>query len=71
MVGELFPASSRATATGLSTVLTWGGSFFITQFFLSLIELAGAPAVFAGFVAVCESRVCLCVCVIVCVCERA
>jgi hypothetical protein len=53
MVGELFGADMRATATAMCTVLTWGGSFFITQFSLCLIEAAGAAAVFSSFVAVC------------------
>lgn len=57
MVAELFPPSSRATATALSTVLTWGGSFFITQFFLVLIEVVGSSAVFTGFVGVCAFMV--------------
>ena len=57
MVAELFPPSSRATATAMSTVLTWGGSFVITQFFLVLIEMVGSSAVFTGFVGVCAFMV--------------
>ena len=53
MVAELLPPRHRTTATGMATVLTWGGSFFITQFSLSLLDAWGPVRLFSSFVCVC------------------
>ena len=42
MVAELLPPASRALGTAMSTVLTWGGSFVITQFFLLLVQVGAS-----------------------------
>jgi predicted MFS family arabinose efflux permease len=39
MVGELLPVQHRPLGTAMSTVLTWGGSWVITQSFLLLVKV--------------------------------
>jgi len=49
LVSELFPPQKRPMATGLCTVLAWGGTFVITQGTTTLLASAGPAFVFSGF----------------------
>ena len=41
MVGELFPAEARGAASGLTTVVNWGGSTIVTQSFALVLTALG------------------------------
>jgi len=53
MAGELFSSEYRSMAVAMCTILGWGGSFCITQFFGSLILAIGHASVFWMFTGVC------------------
>uniref|UniRef100_A0A7S4KNP7 Major facilitator superfamily (MFS) profile domain-containing protein n=1 Tax=Guillardia theta TaxID=55529 RepID=A0A7S4KNP7_GUITH len=57
MVGELFPSQYRSLASAMSSVLAWGGSFCMTQFFGTLMSSLGQQMIFTGFTVACAFSV--------------
>lgn len=57
MVGELFPAEARGVASGLATVVNWGGSTIITQTFTIVLAALGPFKLFAAYAAFCALNV--------------
>jgi len=57
MVGELFPSQYRSLASAMSSVLAWGGSFCMTQFFGTLLSSLGQQMIFTGFTVACAFSV--------------
>mmetsp|Transcript_1308 Transcript_1308/g.2859 ORF Transcript_1308/g.2859 Transcript_1308/m.2859 type:complete len:590 (-) Transcript_1308:54-1823(-) len=57
MVGELFPVEARGMASGLATVVNWGGSTLVTQSFAIVLMLLGPTALFLTYAVFCAVSV--------------
>ncbi|MFI0845033.1 sugar porter family MFS transporter [Mesorhizobium sp. IMUNJ 23232] len=53
VINEIFPSRIRSRGVAIATAVNWGAAFLVSEFFLSLVEVAGRPATFWLFAALC------------------
>jgi len=53
VINEIFPGPIRGRAVAVATAVNWGAAFFVSQFFLTLVEVIGEPLTFGLFAACC------------------
>jgi sugar porter (SP) family MFS transporter len=53
LISEIFPLRVRGIGMSISTLANWVGNFFVSQFFLTMVERLGQPLTFGIYAALC------------------
>ncbi len=53
LISEIFPLQARGLGMSLCTLANWAANFFVSQFFLTMIERLGRPLTFAVYATLC------------------
>jgi MFS transporter, SP family, galactose:H+ symporter len=53
LISEIFPLPVRGIGMSVSTLANWVGNFFVSQFFLTMVDRLGRPATFWIYASLC------------------